>query len=83
MTILSPGAVNNTPEIFGATPTAQQLADRERVYAMPLDKIDPAELTAYPDESMFWKFERLRAEQPVHYTADEDSNYGAYWSITK
>ncbi|MEZ5111743.1 MAG: cytochrome P450 [Microbacteriaceae bacterium] len=83
MSILSPGAINNTPEIMTSTPTPAQLEARERIYAMPLDKLDPAAIESYPSEEMYWKFERLRAEDPVHYTAYDDSNYGAYWSITK
>ena len=83
MSILTPGAINNTPEIMKTELSDEQRAARERIYAMPLDKLDPAAIEYYPNEEMFWKFERLRAEDPVHYTADEDSNYGAYWSITK
>ena len=82
MTTVTPEATNR-PEVMKTELTEKQRAARERVYAMPLDKLDPAGLESYENEEMFWKFERLRAEDPVHYTADEDSDYGAYWSITK
>ena len=43
MTTVTPETgLNNTPEIFGAEPTAKQLEARARIYAMPLDKLDPA-----------------------------------------
>ena len=54
MTTVSPETVrNNTPEIFRAEPTAKQLEDRARIYAMPLDKIDPAAINDFENESMF------------------------------
>jgi cytochrome P450 len=84
MTTVHPAvARDNTPEIFRAEPTAKQLEDRARIYALPLEKIDPAAIDSFPNESMYWKFERLRAEDPVHFTSTEDSEYGDYWSITK
>ena len=82
MSIVTPDAVN-TPDIRKSVPTAAQLADRERIYAMPLDELDPGEPHAFENESMYWKFERLRAEDPVHFTSAEHSEYGDYWSITK
>ena len=84
MTTVTPETVrDNTPEILAAEPTAKQLEARARIYAMPLEKIDPAAIESFPNEEMFWKFERLRAEDPVHFTSGEDSAYGDYWSVTK
>ena len=84
MTTVTPETVrDNTPEILAAEPTAKQLEARARIYAMPLEKIDPAAIESFPNEEMFWKFERLRAEDPVHFTSTEDSAYGDYWSVTK
>ena len=82
MTTVTPEAANR-PEVMKTELTENQRAARARVYALPLDKLDPAAIEYYENEEMFWKFERLRAEDPVHYTADEDSEFGAYWSITK
>ena len=82
MSIVTPNSVN-TPDIRKSVPTAAQLADRERIYAMPLEELDPGEPDAFENESMYWKFERLRAEDPVHFTSAEHSEYGDYWSITK
>ena len=84
MTTVTPETVrDNTPEILAAEPTAKQLEARARIYAMPLEKIDPAAIESFPNEEMFWKFERLRAEDPVHFTSTEDSEHGDYWSVTK
>jgi len=45
------------------------------------EKLNPAEPSRFSEETIQPVFERLRAEQPVHYCAD--SAYGPYWSITR
>ncbi|MEZ5111745.1 MAG: cytochrome P450 [Microbacteriaceae bacterium] len=82
MSTAIPEAVN-TPEVMKTELTPRQQAARERIYAMPLEKLDPANPFAFANEEMWWKFERLRAEDPVHFTAAEDTWYGNYWSVTK
>ena len=82
MSILTPEAVN-TPEIMKTELTEKQREARERIYAMPLDAIDPGAPRDFENESMWWKFERLRSEDPVHFTPADKSPYGAYWSVTK
>src|SRR3974390_874511 len=47
----------------------------------PLETLNPAWASAFRDDAHWPYFERLRAEDPVHWTPD--SNYGAFWSITK
>lgn len=54
---------------------------RRRAYETPLEILNPAWASAFRDDAHWPYFERLRAEDPVHYTPD--SNYGAFWSITK
>ncbi|KRB41273.1 MAG: cytochrome P450 [Pseudomonadota bacterium] len=54
---------------------------RAQAYATPLDKLDPAQPALFQSNEMWWNFERLRKEDPVHYVAE--SEYGPYWSITK
>jgi cytochrome P450 len=54
---------------------------RRRAYETPLEVLNPAWASAFRDDAHWPYFERLRAEDPVHYTPD--SNYGAFWSITK
>jgi cytochrome P450 len=54
---------------------------RKRAYETPLAVLNPAWASAFRDDSQWPYFERLRAEDPVHWTPD--SNYGAFWSITK
>lgn len=50
-------------------------------YAIALEEVDPSHPALFQNDS-FWKhFERLRAEDPVHY--HENSMFGPYWSITK
>ena len=54
---------------------------RSRAYETPLDQLNPAQPALFQQDDMWWTFERLRREDPVHFTADSD--YGPYWSITK
>ena len=51
------------------------------VWEQPLETLNPARAAHFRDDCMWPAFERLRRESPVHFTPD--SNYGAYWSITK
>lgn len=50
-------------------------------YSLPLDKMDPSHPALFLHDTWAPHFERLRAEDPVHYT--EDSLFGPYWSVTK
>ena len=63
--------------------TAEQAAARDRIYAMPLEMLDPANPDHYPSGDIHWIFERLRAQDPVHLTSDEHTEHGHYWSLTK
>src|SRR5579862_8262779 len=54
---------------------------RRRAYETPLETLNPAWASSFRDDAHWPYFERLRAEDPVHFTPD--SNYGAFWSVTK
>ena len=54
---------------------------RAEAYATPLDKFQVHDVEHFTSDTLWPWFERLRAEDPVHYTAD--SEYGPYWSLTK
>ena len=56
-------------------------AAREEAYSLPLDKIDVSDPQLYYTDTWYPYFERLRREDPVHYTPD--SPYGPYWAVTK
>jgi len=56
-------------------------AARDEAYSTPLDQIDVSIEERFQTNTMWPFFERLRHEDPVHYTAD--SLYGPYWSITR
>ena len=56
-------------------------AARASVYAQPLEDLNPAQPALFQNNTMWPIFERLRAEDPVHYTAEHE--FGPYWSITK
>ncbi len=50
-------------------------------WSVPLDEIDVADSSLFEHEAHWPYFERLRREDPVHYTAE--SPFGAYWSVTR
>jgi cytochrome P450 len=54
---------------------------RARAYSTPLDQFNPGAPELFRSDTLWPWFERLRAEDPVHYTAE--SEFGAYWSVTK
>ena len=54
---------------------------RDDAYATPLELLNPAQPKLFQADAMWPIFERLRAEDPVHYTAEHE--FGPYWSITK
>ena len=54
---------------------------RERAYATPLDQFQVADVSHFTSDTYGPWFERLRAEDPVHYAAE--SEFGPYWSVTR
>jgi cytochrome P450 len=54
---------------------------RAKAYATPLKDFQPHAIDHFTSDTLWPWFERLRAEDPVHYTAE--SEYGPYWSITR
>lgn len=63
--------------------TEEQVAARRRIDEMPLEQLDPGDPQGFHDQEMFWKFARLRREDPVHFTPAEHTTLGHYWSLTK
>ena len=58
-----------------------QAKAREDAYRQPLETLNPAQPDLFQQDAMWPLFERLRKEDPVHFTPASD--YGPYWSITK
>jgi len=56
-------------------------AARAEAYATPLDRIDPSLGERFRDDTIWPFFERLRREDPVHFTAA--SRFGPFWSVTR
>ena len=54
---------------------------RAEAYATPLDQIDLSIPERFRDNTIWPFFERIRKEDPIHYTAESPS--GPHWSITK
>lgn len=49
--------------------------------AVPLEQINPARPDRFQADTVWPYFERLRREDPVHFTPD--SEFGPYWSVTR
>ncbi|MFZ5720712.1 MAG: cytochrome P450 [Pseudomonadota bacterium] len=60
-----------------------QRAARDAAYSMPLEEIDPANPELFRTDTMWPYFERLRKEDPVHWSVSEFEDVGGYWSVTK
>ena len=56
-------------------------AARQAAYATSLDALDISDRDRFERDTIWPFFERLRHEDPVHYTAN--SEYGPFWSITR
>ncbi len=65
------------PGVDFPIPTGQLDADP---WSWPLEKIDPSDSLLFEHDQIWGWFERLRREDPVHYTAE--SFFGPYWSVT-
>ena len=62
--------------------TKIQAADiAEDVAGTPLALLNPAKVDRFSGDTIWPVFDRLRREDPVHFTPD--SEYGPYWSVTK
>jgi cytochrome P450 len=56
---------------------------RARAYSIPLEEINLIDPELFRSESFWPYFERLRAEDPVHYHPEGQHEDGPYWSVTK
>jgi cytochrome P450 len=56
-------------------------AARERAFSIPLEEIDVSKVELFTSNTMWPYFERLRAEDPVHFCPSSD--FGPYWAVTK
>ncbi len=56
-------------------------AARTHAYSIPIEEIKPLDPELFRTDTLWPYFERLRAEDPVHYAVDEET--GPYWSVMK
>jgi cytochrome P450 len=56
-------------------------AARDEAWTTPLAELNPSKVVRFETDTIWPMFERLRREDPVHFTAE--SEFGPYWSITR
>jgi len=54
---------------------------RARIYGQPIEAVDPAQPDLFAQDAFWPIFERLRAEDPVHYI--DSPTHGGFWSISR
>jgi cytochrome P450 len=54
---------------------------RARIFAEPIEALNPAQPELFQSDTHWPLFERLRAESPVHFTPQ--SEYGPFWSVSR
>ena len=59
----------------------KQAAARAEAWSTPLEALNPGDPARFRDDTFWPVFERLRQEDPVHFTPD--SEWGPHWSITR
>ncbi|MCH2569398.1 MAG: cytochrome P450 [Pseudomonadales bacterium] len=79
--------IMNRMQAGDMTVSNKEVADAFRIDAsvdpkdIPLDQMNPAHPSLFKHDTFWGHFERLRKEDPVHFT--EESVFGPYWSITR
>lgn len=64
-----------------ATKADADAAARALAFSMPLDQIDVSDPRLFQNDTVGHYFERLRRDDPVHYT--HSRLFGKFWSVTK
>ena len=54
---------------------------RAKAWEVPLETLNPAQPELFKNDAHWPIFDRLRAEDPVHFTPESD--YGPFWSVSK
>jgi cytochrome P450 len=62
---------------------ARNVDARARAFAVPLDRLDPADPQGFVDDTVGYVFERLRHEDPVHRSHSPVPGIDTYWSVTR
>ena len=64
-----------------AGPAQRHAAARAKVFALPIEQVDPSDPRLFEDGIARHYFERLRQDDPVHFTQNE--LFGKFWSVTR
>ncbi|GAA0333583.1 cytochrome P450 [Sphingomonas oligophenolica] len=66
---------------MGESVMANSTVEIEDVQAIPLVELNPGRVDRFTADTIWPVFERLRREDPVHFTPE--SEFGPYWSVTR
>jgi len=58
-------------------------AAREAAYSMPIEAINPADPEIFRTDTWHPYFERLRKEDPLHWSVSDKEDVGGFWSVTR
>jgi cytochrome P450 len=58
-------------------------AAREAAYSMPIEALNPADPEIFRTDTWHPYFERLRKEDPLHWSVSEEEDVGGFWSVTR
>jgi cytochrome P450 len=58
-------------------------AAREAAYSMPVEAINPADPEIFHTDTWHPYFERLRKEDPLHWSVSDKEDVGGFWSVTR
>ncbi len=76
-------AVLKPPTYASAATTALHATAKERAWSMPLAELNPADPQHFVDDTVGYIFDRLRQQDPVHFSRSPVPELGDYWSVTR
>src|SRR5690606_14705812 len=75
-----PGAPGTTTETHAMDLAATQ-SIRDTIMSTPVEDLDPSDGYRFRDDTIHLVFERLRREDPVHWSTK--TRFGSFWSVTR
>jgi cytochrome P450 len=77
----APLPVDDRADDRAAEQAAEQADARQRAFELPIEQVDPSEPGLFERDTVLPYFERLRRDDPVHWT--HSPAFGSFWSVTR